>query len=121
MTLRCLACGKYLHGSPACAEPVHAVLCDPCRAPLTIVIPPALMPGVAPAQQGRELTPPPEGTTAPGNLLFHTAPEDPAVFPANPVDPLCEECSCLLSAHQGARGECSYCACKVFVPVGPKS
>lgn len=40
------------------------------------------MPGDAPAQQGVGLTPPPEGTTAPGN-----------------PDPLCEDCDEPLSAH----------------------
>lgn len=38
-----------------------------------------------------------------------------------PLDALCEDCSCSLRDHSGSKGNCVYCACKVFVPVGPKS
>ena len=126
MTLRCSICGNYTNGPPKCAEPFLQTICgqcmydEVCKLPYEpLVIPP----GVAPAQQGEPL-PSPEGTTAPG--LYFTAPEDPDVFPENPVDPLCEDCKSPLSEHTSPvmkDGEVvdlahPYNSCKRYIPCG---
>lgn len=78
------------------------------------VCPPSRVAGLA-VEPHRVEPPPPPVQAVVYSYDSRTEPPPPA-----PTD-LCEDCDCPLSAHQGAKGECSYCACKVFVPMGPKS
>lgn len=73
--------------------------------------------GIAKDEGSPRVASPAEGAEPQGPPGVAPTPPPPPIMP----DDLCEDCACPLKDHMGSKGNCVYCACKVFVPVGPKS